>query len=63
MNDKAIFTTHVDSKGRLKDGKEKFECPYCCGDSYIFDSSVSPSGVQQFHYECTDCQQEWQEIY
>ena len=33
--DKAIFTAHVDKNGKLKEGKEIFECPHCKGECFI----------------------------
>ena len=61
--EKAIFTTHIDSRGRLRDGKEKLECPKCNGECYILDSHVTPGGIQHFTYNCTDCNEEWNECY
>lgn len=60
---KAIFTTHIDLKGRLQNGKEIFDCPLCSGQCYIKNESVSPQGAQTLEYKCTDCQKEWTEIY
>lgn len=62
-SEKAVFVTHVDKNGRLKDGKERFDCVHCGGESYITDSSVTPVGVQHFDYKCTDCNEEWHESY
>lgn len=60
---KAIFTTHIDSRGRLQNGKEIFDCPKCNGQCYIKNESVSPHRTQTLEYECTDCQEEWTETY
>lgn len=62
-SEKAIFTTHVNSKGRLQNGKEMFECGHCGGEAYIVDSTVTPRGVQHYDYRCTDCSEEWHESY
>ena len=64
MNDltKAIFTTHIDSRGKLQDGKEMYDCPHCNGQCYIKEESISPIGaVWTLTYECTDCNNEWTE--
>lgn len=62
-NSKAVFSVHVDRKGRLQDGKEIFDCPHCNGQCYEVESSVTPSGIQHFTYHCTDCEQTWNETY
>lgn len=66
MNDltKAVFETHIDGKGRLQDGKEKFDCPHCGGECFIKYESISPGGgVQLFENECTDCGKIWEESF
>lgn len=63
MSDKAIFTTHIDRYGRLKEGKEMHDCPHCNGQCYISNETVTPSGVQILEYECTDCMESWTETY
>lgn len=60
---KAVFTTHIDSKGKLKDGKERFDCPKCNGEAYIKEQSVLPNGFQHFEFVCTDCTETWHESY
>jgi DnaJ-class molecular chaperone len=60
---KAVFTTHIDNIGRLKDGKERHECPHCNGECFIKNQSVSPTGAQAFTFECTDCSETWDETY
>lgn len=60
---KAVFVSHIDKKGRLQEGKEVFTCPKCSGQCFIYDSHVTPSGIQHFTYNCTDCQEEWEEVY
>jgi hypothetical protein len=62
-NSKAVFTTHINAKGRLQDGKERHECPKCNGQCFVLDSHVTPSGVQHFTYNCTDCGEQWNETY
>jgi transcription elongation factor Elf1 len=61
--EKAIFTTHVNARGQLKDGKERFECGHCGGKAFIHDSIVLPNGVQHYTFQCTDCNEEWNESY
>ena len=61
---KAIFTTHIDNRGRLQDGKEMFDCPHCGGEYFIKNQSISPGGsVQLFENECTDCGKIWEESF
>lgn len=62
-NSKVIFETHIDRWGRLKEGKEKYECPKCNGDAHIANSIVLPNGVQHYEFTCTECGEEWPESY
>lgn len=62
-NSKVVFTTHVNSLGQLKEAKEQFECPKCGGECFLVNESVSPRGTQTLEYECTDCYEEWTEVY
>lgn len=61
--EKAIFTTHINSRGQLKEGKEYFECPHCKGEGYMMSGLTHPNGTQHYEFHCTDCQEEWHESY
>jgi len=63
MDEKIVFQTHVDAKGKIREAKEIIECPKCNGECYILHESVSPSGVQSFLFNCTDCLECWTEYY
>ena len=63
IKSKIVFTTHINDKGRLQEGKESVGCPHCNGQCYVKYYSVSPSLVQTFEYECTDCEKIWTENY
>lgn len=63
MQDKVIFTAHVDNRGRLQEAKEGFECPHCGGEAYEATSSTSPGGIHKCEYSCTDCKKEWSESF
>lgn len=60
-----IFHMHVDKKGLIQEGKERFECIYnsCDGDAYIEYSTVDPHGSQRLDFCCTKCGYEWTENY
>lgn len=65
MFNEIVFTTHVDKKGALKEGKERFACASCGleDSAFITDDSYVHNGIQRIYYECVDCGETTTEIY
>lgn len=61
--DKVIFVTHINSKGQLREGKQVFKCPHCGGECFVAESYVTPRGIEHSTFNCTDCDEEWEETY
>lgn len=59
-----IFQTHINKDGKICEGKERFECPYCkTSNAHIAESHTDPRGNQYLTFDCVECSECWQEIY